>query len=100
MDIIKAISIDFLIYIFLFLCYMEFLSDQECGIPMKNWLEIHLCLILLNSVQKFILIWIVRTFVRYRLIYNLLATTVIYLVMVGWLVYGNVIFFSEANDCK
>ena len=37
---------------------------------------------------------------RYRLIYNLLTTVVIYLVMVGWLVYGNIIFFSDDNDCN
>ena len=96
---IKSIACDFVIYVVLFACYLTFISDVECGIPIKLWLEVHLGLFLMNSVQKFILIWIVRRYIRFRMIYNLIATMMLAFVVVGWLVYGNILFFSDANDC-
>ena len=66
---------------------------------MIPWLNVYLMLFMTSSLQKIVMIWVVRRFIRYRLIYNLVVTLLIQLVMVSWLIWGNIIYFSEANQC-
>ena len=71
----------------------------KCGIPVLMWLSVHLSLFVLNSVMKLLQICVMRYCFSQRFCYNLTTSLSVNLAMIAWLVYGNIIFFSEANNC-
>ena len=71
----------------------------DCGIPLRMWLFVNVILIAVSILQKLILLTIVRCCRKNRFIYSIISTGIVYFAMCTWLFYGNIIFYSKANDC-
>jgi hypothetical protein len=52
-----------------------------------------------NSVLKVGQICVLRYWGRYRAYYNIGTVLFINVLMTAWLIYGNVLFYSDQNDC-
>jgi len=90
---------DVLVYGAILFIYMTYVDDSKCGIPVTAWLLVHISLFMANSIARFLLILVVRHFNEYRVYYNIVSTLFINCMIVGWLIYGNVLYFSDKNDC-
>ena len=88
-----------LVYGAIIAIYMMYVDDSKCGIPVTAWLLVHISLFMANSVARFLMIVIVRHFDQYRVYYNIVSTMFINCLIVGWLIYGNILYFSNENDC-
>jgi hypothetical protein len=76
------------------------MGDPKCGIPVVTWNIVYISLFMLNSLTKLMQIVVIRYFIQYRARYHLAMMVIVNCTIVGWLIYGNVIYFSDANDCK
>jgi hypothetical protein len=74
-------------------------GDARCGIPVLMWTLVHLSLFMLNSLSKLLQICVIRYCYRFRVHYNIGSALVVNLTLAGWLIYGNVLYFSAKNDC-
>ena len=73
---------------------------DNCGIPVHLWLDIYFII----ALSKFILIdWIDILVCKYKphLYFDIefLKFTIVYSVLLGWVIYGYIIYFSDKNDC-
>ncbi len=74
-------------------------KNAQCGIPVLMWNSVHLSLFVVNSICKLFQIYVIRYHYSHRACYNISTSLIVNLAMTGWLVYGNVIYFSSKNDC-
>jgi len=44
-------------------------------------------------------IYVINNFYNYRFAYDILRLVIIDSFMIGWLIYGNVIYYSKENNC-
>ncbi len=63
------------------------------------WCVVHISLFMANSVFKVGQICVLRYYGRYRVYYNIGTVLFINVLMTAWLIYGNVLFYSDKNDC-
>ena len=73
--------------------------NGECGIPIFNWLAVHVSLFAFNTIFKLFMIIVVKTCPRHRMVLELVMPFIVYVVMIGWLLYGNMLFYSPDNNC-
>lgn len=73
--------------------------SKECGIPLTFWLEGLICIIALSNLQKLMMFTVVQYCKASRFIYGILTSGVVFSILFGWLVYGNLMYFSRKNDC-
>merc|ERR1719453_1428279 len=64
------------------LCYCDE-YQKGCGIPVKKWL----------------MVLVLTYFYDYRTWYDIAAFTITNGAMCGWIIYGFVLYYSDANDC-
>lgn len=75
--------------------YKKHDSTGECGIPLKMWITVQICLIAASLFQKGVL-FIVATFCRrIRFLFSIFTTAMVYFCTCTWLFYGNFLFFSK-----
>ena len=97
--LLKSFAFDVLVYATIWLIYLRYRNDSTCGIPVNAWLIVHISLFMANSFARLIMIGIVRHFNEYRVYYNVVSTLFINCLIVGWLLYGNKLWYSEENNC-
>jgi hypothetical protein len=66
--------------------------STNCGIPIKKWLYGYAAIYAIKAIYQF---WIENSRKRAMLRVVLLDG-----ILVGWLLYGNVLFYSEKNTCS
>lgn len=84
------------------ICYLLSLSmqyQQNCGIPIKAWLLGFFIIYFSKSSFQMIKIFVLTNFYDYRICYDFTAFILINGIMIGWIIYGYVIFYSDANNC-
>ena len=72
---------------------------MKCGVPIIGW---GLGLILIFAafqISEIINIFVVQYFYSSRAYYNIVQIVLFSTVLFVWLVYGNIIYFSDENDC-
>ena len=75
------------------------MRDMKCGVPIIGW---GLGLILIFAafqISEIINIFVVQYFYSSRAYYNIVQIVLFSTVLFVWLVYGNIIYFSDENDC-
>lgn len=98
------IDLCFLVLILFLLQYsLEGKSPNDeppvCGIPVLFWLEVFFCLFGVRSLFQLMKIYVISNFYSYRFQYDILRLIIIDSFMIGWLIYGNVIYYSKENNC-
>ena len=73
--------------------------DTTCGIPILMWLEGFLVLFTIRSFSILFKIFVIRNYYGMRSRYELARIVFIDSFIVGWLIYGNELYFSKQNDC-
>ena len=74
-------------------------EDARCGIPIFSWCIIYFVILLLKSLGQGLKIIFIRYRRNWLSSYSLISFLVLDGFMLGWLVYGNIIFYSEADNC-
>lgn len=77
----------------------SFGANSNCGIPIYTWNFVYFVIIALRSVSNLVRIYVVRHFFRYKNLYGILNFIIIDGAFLIWLIYGNMIFYSDLNDC-
>ena len=77
------------------------MSGEEvlCGIPVYTWLEVFFIGFAVKSVANVMKIVVIKSFRRKAFHYEVFKLIFVDGFMLGWLIYGNSIYFSKANDC-
>ena len=71
-----------------------------CGIPILNWEIVFFIILGLKSVGNLIRILLIRNFSRFNTVYSIVSYIIIDGFYIGWLIYGNILFYSSKNDCN
>ena len=99
--IISQFMCDLLLYAILMSVFATSVTyHTQCGIPVLMWCSVHISLFMAQSLFKLLQICVIRRFYAYRIHYNIATSLLCQVVMAGWLIYGNIIFFSPENDCQ
>ena len=74
-------------------------SPKECGIPIRSWLETFLLIFAARSFIQLLKIVFVKNCFSFRGTFDVFRLAFIDGFLIGWLLYGNKLFYSERNDC-
>lgn len=74
--------------------------SAECGIPQATWILVQMLLVTCGLLQKGLLLATVRYCRSIRFLFSLVTTGLVYFALCTWLFYGNMLYFSERNDCR
>lgn len=75
-------------------------NTKGCGIPVIFWIEIFFVIWLTKSTFGLNIIWILRTHYQYRIHFYIITWLIFTAILVAWIIYGYVIYFSDDNDCQ
>ena len=99
-QIMLSIFIDFTIYLVPVTVLGSHINfEAQCGIPLTNWLCGLLVIIGLFNLQKLLMYTVVQYCRASRFIYGIVSGGLVFTLLFGWLVYGNLMYFSRKNDC-
>lgn len=71
-----------------------------CGIPILMWHRVLFFLFGLRSLANLLKIYIIRNFYSRRNYYNIMRFAVADGLIIAWLIYGNVLYYSKRNNCE
>lgn len=71
-----------------------------CGIPILMWHEVLFALFGVRSLANLLKIYIIRNFYSRRNYYNIMRFAIVDGLIILWLIYGNVLYYSKRNDCE
>lgn len=74
-------------------------NSKGCGIPVILWIEIFFIIYLTKSTFGLNIIWILRTHYDYRIHFYIFTWLLFTAILVAWIIYGYIIYFSDDNDC-
>lgn len=100
MRIKRDIALDLIFTMLIMFLAIYYGADADCGIPIFTWTIVYFIVLGLRSVSNFIRIYLVRNYYRYANRFSVLSFVLIDGFILGWLIYGNVIFYSHDNDCN
>lgn len=76
-------------------------SYEKCGIDVILWVEVVFGIVILSAFLQVQTYWILSCGSLPAVIgWYITVIVVSVLIAIGWLIYGLVIYFSEANDCQ
>ena len=89
-------------FLIILLCEIYRHTTNQCGIDVIFWIEILFWIVFARAVVVLQVAWIARCGYTPKCIVIYYASTVILFLMasVGWIIYGYVLYFSDANDCQ
>ena len=73
---------------------------MTCGIPILMWHEVLFVLFGVRSFMNLLKIYIIRNFYSRRNYYNFMRFVIIDGLIIVWLVYGNMLYYSVKNNCE
>ena len=79
---------------------VNFGSESRCGIPILNWCFTYVLIMGFRSLNNLFKLYVARHCFRFSFRYQVASFVLIDGLYVLWLVYGNLLFFSGANDCR
>lgn len=71
-----------------------------CGIPQMMWLEGFLLIFGVRAITHAINFCVIKYGYRYLGAYYIARLLIMHSITLGWLIYGNILYFSKENDCK
>lgn len=71
-----------------------------CGIPVLSWLEVFFLIFGVRSLSQLLRIYVIRNFYSFRAKYEIGRLVVIDGAIIGWLIYGNALYYSKKNNCE
>ena len=74
--------------------------DADCGISIFTWTLVYFIILGVRSLSNFVRIYLVRNYYAYANKFSIISFVVVDGFILGWLIYGNVIFYSSANNCN
>ena len=95
-DLIVDLIFDALI---LFLI-IYFGRDASCGIPIFMWTIVYFVILGCRSLSNLVKIFLIRASSSIINRYSIISFVIIDGCLLAWLIYGNVIFYSDENNCK
>lgn len=79
---------------------IHFGKNASCGIPILTWTIVYFVILGVRSIANFLKIFVIRFWVQHLNRYSLWSFIIVDGTFLGWLIYGNFIFYSDANDCS
>jgi hypothetical protein len=75
-------------------------GSTQCGIPIRMWLNVFFGVFGVRSASNLLKIWVIRHFYESVVVFDVLKLLFIDGFLIGWLVYGNQIYYSRQNNCN
>ena len=75
------------------------LGVRSCGIPIVFWLDIFFLLFGLRSFGQLMKIYVIRNFYSRVVYFDVMKLVFIDGFLIGWLIYGNFLYYSPKNNC-
>ena len=85
--------------IFILILVIHFGKSASCGIPIFMWNLIYFIILGVKTVAHLFKIVIVRSWPRHLNRYSIATFLMADGTFIGWLIYGNILFYSKANNC-
>ena len=79
---------------------IHFGKNASCGIPIFTWDIVYLVLLGARSLSNLLKILVIRNFYSMLNLYNIASFIIVDGSALAWLIYGNIIFYSHANNCN
>ena len=95
----RDIFTDLLFDALVLMLILHFGRKVDCGIPIVRWCVVYFLLLGLRSMANFAKILVVRRYYRYSNLYSIMSFIAIDGGFLLWLLYGNLLFYSEKNVC-
>jgi hypothetical protein len=95
----------FFIYFFILALFITIIElchyyGNNCGIPLHLWLDVYVIIV---CIRYLTINWLDILVVGYRPFWmfdwECIKILVLLIVLVAWLIYGYVIYFSDDNNC-
>ena len=74
-------------------------KGASCGIPLMTWIVVFFIAHVLQTISSYIEIIITRLYRNYQAVYSIVSFLILNTFIVIWFIYGNILFYSEENDC-
>lgn len=74
-------------------------KHTTCGIPIRFWLNVFFGVFGVRSASNLVKIWVIKHFYNSVVVFDVLKLLLIDGFLIGWLVYGNQIYYSRSNNC-
>jgi hypothetical protein len=78
---------------------IDFKSNAHCGIPIVSWLNVFVLATVLKSLGGLGKIWVLWTSPQALQMFEFFKIFYIDGLMFGWIIYGNILFYSKKNNC-
>ena len=75
-------------------------KDSNCGIPAYRWTNVYLVVLGIKQISNFLIVYLQSFYYRRIPLVQLLLFVVVDGFIAGWLIYGNVLFYSSKDDCN
>lgn len=96
----RDIYTDLLFDVLVLFLILNFGLKSSCGIPIFTWCFVYFVILALRSLSNLAKIYIARNLPRYHNFYALASFVIMDGILLIWLIYGNIIFYSPENDCN
>jgi len=96
----REMMIDMTFDILILILIVVFGRHASCGIPIFTWNIIYFVILGLRTISNFLRIVVVRISVAFAPWYTLISFLIFDGFFLGWLIYGNILFYSHDNDCN
>jgi hypothetical protein len=96
----RDIYIDLVFDAIILLLVIVFGKDSSCGIPVFMWCIVYFIILAARSLSNLVKIVIIRTSPASVPRFSIISFVVIDGLFLAWLIYGNVLFWSNENDCN
>lgn len=98
-DIKKDMYIDLFFDVLILMIISYYGKLGSCGIPVYMWNFVYFVILGIRTLSNLVKIHVIRNFRNHVTTYSLLSFVIIDGFFLGWLIYGNILFYSEENDC-
>jgi len=100
MDDIKwDICIDLFFIVLVLVCVSHYATETSCGIPVYEWIYTYFMIVAAKTINNVIRIVVTSHFAQCSPWYVVGSFFLVDGAFLGWLIYGNILFYSSKNDC-
>lgn len=91
---------DLIVQVIMIIILVLFGRHVTCGIPIVTWIAVYIGIISARTFANLFKITLMRRGVTWQGTYSIGVFLVFDGAFLGWLIYGNVIFWSKADNCN
>ncbi|CDW90885.1 zinc finger protein [Stylonychia lemnae] len=96
----RDIYTDLMFNVLAMMLIINFGADSHCGISIFMWCLVYFCILSTRSLTNLFKLKLQENQFRYYNTFTIASFIVIDGLLLSWLIYGNILFYSSKNDCN